>query len=103
MSLESQVQLFSNASLIVGPHGAGLTNIFYRYPANCTLLEIFPLNHAPAHYYWLAKELGYHYESVSGSSLINGGFVVDIVKLQELLNKIENLQSFYKTQNETRI
>jgi capsular polysaccharide biosynthesis protein len=93
MSLESQIQLFSDASLIIGPHGAGLTNIFFRYPANCTLLEIFPLNHAPAHYYWLAKELGYHYEAISGSALVNGGFVLDKKKLELLLNEAEVIRT----------
>jgi hypothetical protein len=88
MSLNDQVKLFSYASLVVGPHGAGLTNIFYRYSANCTLLEIFPLNHAPAHYYWLARELGYKYDAISGSELINGEFILDKKQLENALIKL---------------
>ena len=37
VSLQDQAALFSDADLIIGPHGAGLTNIMFS-PAGSTLL-----------------------------------------------------------------
>jgi capsular polysaccharide biosynthesis protein len=39
MSVPEQVSAFSNASVIVGPHGAGLTNIMFS-PPDATIVEI---------------------------------------------------------------
>lgn len=94
INLEQQIELFSNAAFVVGVHGAGLTNILYRYPQHCKLLEIFPLNHAPAHYYWLCRELGFAYDAVAGDELMEGGFHLDKDKLELVLRK--NLQFFDK-------
>lgn len=39
LSVREQVKLFSNAKLVVGPHGAGLTNILYG--EDLTVVELF--------------------------------------------------------------
>lgn len=88
MTLTEQISLFSSAEVIVGPHGAGLTNILYRYPNECTLIEIFPSNFIPAHYYWLAKELEIGYEPILGSKLTNNGFRVSRDTLHKTLRKV---------------
>ncbi|MDF2813897.1 MAG: capsular polysaccharide biosynthesis protein [Paenibacillus sp.] len=38
--LREQIRIFSSASVIVGPHGAGLTNIIFSNPG-ATIIEIF--------------------------------------------------------------
>ncbi|WP_077873290.1 glycosyltransferase family 61 protein [Escherichia coli] len=40
LDFAQQVSIFSNASILIGPHGAGLTNILFM-PKNSTLIEIF--------------------------------------------------------------
>jgi hypothetical protein len=40
LSLAEQIALFSQAGVVVGPHGAGLTNIVFA-PAGATLIEFF--------------------------------------------------------------
>lgn len=39
LSVKEQVELFSDAELVIGPHGAGLTNILYG--ENLTVVELF--------------------------------------------------------------
>ncbi len=40
LSFSEQIDIFSNASTIVAPHGAGLANIVFA-PPTCTIMEIF--------------------------------------------------------------
>ena len=82
LSMAQQICVFSSADFIVGIHGAGLTNIIYRYPDTCTVIEIFPPDMTPTHYYWLAKELGYNYNAVLGTDGDRNSFVVDITQLE---------------------
>ncbi len=42
MSIREQVELFSSASHVIGPHGAGLTNVIFA-PFDVKILEIRPL------------------------------------------------------------
>ena len=42
MSIREQVELFSSASHVLGPHGAGLTNVIFA-PFDVKILEIRPL------------------------------------------------------------
>ncbi len=56
LSFEEQVEMFGEAEAIVGPHGAGLTNILFA-PAGCKVLEIFDPNHVKVMYYALADVL----------------------------------------------
>jgi len=87
LSMEDQIILFSEAALIIGPHGAGLTNMLYRSSTKCSIIEIFPEGFIPVHYYWLAKELNFDYTAFLGSKLVNGGFEIEINKL---ISSLEN-------------
>jgi capsular polysaccharide biosynthesis protein len=64
LDLPTQVALFSEATIIVGPHGAGLTNmVFARSGA---VLELFPPEWVGWHYYMLAQAAGHRYWYVIG-------------------------------------
>ena len=85
-----QRTVFSQASLIVGVHGAGLTNIYYRND-QCSVLEIFPPpadNYLAFHYIMIADMKGFRYQGIIGEGKtldLNGGFVIDIPKLDKMI------------------
>jgi len=79
--------------LIIGPHGAGLTNMLYRHPGNCCVIEIFPEGFTPTHYYWLAKELNFSYKAILGGKLTEGGFEVASDGLEAALENVLSLSS----------
>ena len=68
LTLEEQVRLFSQADVIAGPHGAGLTNMLFAKP-HARVIEIF--GDQAVHYtYWtLCEALGYDYAYVIGENI----------------------------------
>lgn len=96
MSFSDQVKLFSQAEIVVAPHGAGLTNIIFAQ--NLSVIEIFGSFGISA-YFRLAKTLGFHYGCLISDSnserMANPdsnqygekfkGMTVDIAKLQDLV------------------
>jgi hypothetical protein len=79
LPVHDQLDCFSNASWIIGIHGAALTNLFVREGC-CHVLEIFPPpedGYLPFHYIMLAKILGFRYECIigqKGKRKYSGGF-----------------------------
>ena len=72
MSIDEQINLFSNCRSVIGLHGAGLINIIFRRGAPLSLLEIFPPEHIPPHYYWLTLIFNYNYDGIIGSYTNSG-------------------------------
>lgn len=64
LSLADQFRLFSRAEAVVGPHGAGMTNIIAA-PPGCRVVEFFP-GIACHHYRWLARACDHEYGCVAG-------------------------------------
>ncbi|MER2999281.1 glycosyltransferase family 61 protein [Pontibacter populi] len=60
LSLAQQIVLFSQASFIIAPHGAGLSNIVWT-KGKARLLEIFAHNHFNDCFARLAAGLGFNY------------------------------------------
>ena len=62
MSIAEQVALFSRASVVAGPHGAGLTNLLFSAPGT-RVVEIFaaPAAQGISNYRVLASHLGMPY------------------------------------------
>lgn len=54
LSIREQARLFSQAAVVVGPHGAGLSNIAFCQPG-ALVLELFSAHIAPC--FWLISEL----------------------------------------------
>jgi len=69
-SLAEQVQLFTGADVIVGPHGMAYTNLIYSNDA--TLVELFPERGATETYYVATAELGLSYEFVECDAVGRG-------------------------------
>jgi capsular polysaccharide biosynthesis protein len=67
LPLREQARLFAEAHAIVGPHGAGLTNILFA-PHTARVVEIFPADKVKNTYFLLAKSLGQSYRGVIGSA-----------------------------------
>ena len=89
MSLKEQVLLFRDVDLLIGLHGAGLTNIIFRNGRPLKLLEIFPGDHCPSHYRHLCMKFNYGYDSLKGSNMDlskNRGFHLDPDLLKGKLN-----------------
>jgi hypothetical protein len=76
-SLTDQIDLFRDTSLLVGVHGAGLSNIAFRRGGSLRLLELippgpFPLSFNAAHenetdFASLCRYFGFGYSSIVGS------------------------------------
>ena len=63
-SLLDQMKLFAEASVVIGQHGAGLTNLLY-VPAGTTVVEIFSSPDAtPPHYSSAVELLDLNYEAL---------------------------------------
>lgn len=58
-SVAENVQLFAQADVIVGPHGAGLTDIIYS--SDATVIELFRSNDVRPTYYVLSEHLDHSY------------------------------------------
>ncbi len=86
-----QIGLFSNAKFVVGPHGAGLSNMIWS-DLPCEIFEIFPFNLFNDCYARLAVELGFGYNYVVCEQDENGmgRIPIDIV-LNKIKDKIERL------------
>jgi hypothetical protein len=76
-TLDEQIDLFRDASLVVGVHGAGLSNIAFRRGGRLALLELippgpFPLSFNAVHegesdYASLCRYFGFRYASLIGT------------------------------------
>jgi capsular polysaccharide biosynthesis protein/tetratricopeptide (TPR) repeat protein len=60
LSFAEQVELFGRARLILGIHGAGLTNLVWA-PQNCTILELAPEGLRDVGYRFSAQLCGHHF------------------------------------------
>lgn len=85
-----QVQLFSQASLIVGPHGAGFANALHSERA--TLFELFGRASRRPHYQNLAYVLGLDYEFMMCDEVENN-LVVDVPRLLRRVEAVLEIQS----------
>ena len=92
-SPELQIEIFSSAEIVVGIHGAGLTNIVFCSPGS-RVLEIFPppsAGYLPFHYIMLASMQRLKYTALIGNPghrKYSGGFNVNIGELENAINSL---------------
>lgn len=90
-TLAEQIDLFRNASEVISPHGAGLTNILYRNRQPLKVLEIFNHNLTAICYQKICEEFGYNYHRMFAENVVgkptNGSSEINTNKLFKFLNK----------------
>lgn len=62
-TVAEQINIFSNADVIIGPHGAAFTNILWCKPGT-QLIELFPKNYYPPYFRALSAALGLKYAAI---------------------------------------
>jgi capsular polysaccharide biosynthesis protein len=97
LSVSEQIATFAQAELIVGAHGAGMTNIAFASPG-ARVIELFPAGYLLPDYWWLATSvpgLDYRYLSAAprhrfGVRNRGSAIVADIdVNLDDLRTLVE--------------
>ena len=81
LGFAEQVRLFSEAAVVVGPHGAGLTNLAFC-PPGTRVVECFHPNYVNLCYWALCQAAGHHYAAVaaprSGSAGLPGRLPIEV-------------------------
>jgi len=70
LTFREQVSLFSQAEFVIGPHGAGLTNILFA-PERCRVLELFQPTYFHASTYKRATCLNHDYGFLAGKPVLS--------------------------------
>lgn len=84
MTLPEQISLFSQAEIIVGPHGAGFSNMIFSTRA--TLIDIFEPTYIHPCFYNMCSDTGQFYWFVMGDTIQGKDIMVDIGKLKKTLD-----------------
>jgi hypothetical protein len=89
LSLGEQVALFNDAHTVVGPHGAGLTNLLFSQPS-CNVVELFA-GKATLHYRHLCQAMQLNYADVVGSLTTSkdADFSVDVDAVLARLDSLD--------------
>lgn len=102
LSFFEQIKVCSEAKIVVGPHGAGFSNIVFCQKAK--VLEIFAPSYINACYWMLSNQVGNQYFYMLGeehpghSSPVWRDFLIDIPKLKKVLEHIIDLPNFSENQ-----
>ena len=93
-SLEDQIGIFRNASVIVAPHGAALTNLLWCEEGT-TVIELFGESYQPPYYRNLSKFRTLDYHKIGSDtpdeghwSEVNADISVDLGALLSLLDRL---------------
>lgn len=86
LSVKDQIRVFNNADVIMGPHGAGLTNMVFG--DDPLVIELFPDSRIQYSFMYMADRLGFEYEPLITDSIGNNDLVVNVDDLSEQLDEI---------------
>ncbi|NET72810.1 MAG: DUF563 domain-containing protein, partial [Sphaerospermopsis sp. SIO1G2] len=68
MTVAEQALLFSQAEIIISPHGSGLTNLVFCQP-NTKVIELFSPNYVYHCFWWISNLVGLDYYYLLGKTL----------------------------------
>ena len=86
---KEQIQMFQETYLLIGIHGAGLTNILFSDHKHIRVLEILPHKKLFPHYYWLSGILGVRYDAwIAGELDWKQSFKVDVDSLRRCIQQL---------------
>lgn len=83
LSFRQQVELFSKADIIIGPHGAGL--VWMLFAGEFRVVELHPTQTPRNHYHTLARGLGQEYHFLLHGGGENDDFIVNMQELEHVL------------------
>lgn len=86
LDFREQKRLFSGADVIVGPHGAGMTELMYA--SDAAVLELFREDYIVPVYYEMATGLGHEYGCLVCDSK-RGDLVVETEELHSAVKAVE--------------
>ncbi|NEO15302.1 MULTISPECIES: glycosyltransferase family 61 protein [unclassified Moorena] len=93
LALEEQIKLFSQAEWIIGPHGAGLTNMLYA-PTGAKVIELFEPSILRRCYYQMSKSLNHIHHIAVGHQRHNLGAEPNIYltnkNIEDIIHLIKN-------------
>lgn len=92
LSFREQVELFSAASIVLAPHGGGLTNMIFCHP-QVKIIELFNPNYMQNVYMILASLMNFDYYYLTGEGYnkdgnhydCSGNMQIDLIKLEKTL------------------
>lgn len=97
LSVAEQIRLFSEAEIVVGAHGAGLTNLVFC-PVGAAVIELFPPDYVNVCFWALASAVGgLHYRYLVGDGLpkrprrmlgVASDITVDPQRLERLVDEV---------------
>lgn len=87
MPVSEQIELFYDAQIVVGTHGAALSNIIFS--DKITVLELNPTNALTPFFYYLSKSLGHsHYFWFGNEAKFHINYRVNVQKVMEVLSSV---------------
>lgn len=79
LSIVDQAVLFAQARMVIGPHGAGFTNLVFAQPGRASLLELFSSGYYCHCFAHLCSVMGLAYDSLTFAKISpTEDFAVDI-------------------------
>ena len=91
LSMKDSMKLFSSTDIVLGPHGAGLSNILFMKPGRGVIEFMVAGKDVNACYMYLTIKLGLRYHTWSDpKSTQNGAMTVDINEIISITNQIKN-------------
>ena len=93
LSFADQMAVYAGAEMVMGPHGAGFTNLLFA-PETATVIEMFPKHRAPPFYREMCGQLGQRYIKFDGPitrllpkmSVDFGDFYIDPADVERVLS-----------------
>lgn len=101
MSVTEQALLFSQAEIIISPHGSGLTNLVFCQPGT-KVIELFSPNYVYHCYWWISNLVGLDYYYLIGENL-PGWYLHHLIYPQEfaedIFMKIQDVEKILQITN----